>query len=207
MERFRAPAFGEPVPFAHPSSEAVRMLRLRRSTSADLLGEPGPDPETLRTILEIASRAPDHRKVYPFRFILFEGEAREKAGAILGEIFELNEPGSGDSRIAAETKRFARAPVVVAVVSAVDQMHRTPEWEQVLTAGAVCQNMLLAASAHGFAAQWITEWCAYDRRVLDRFGVKPDERIAGYVYIGTAKEDPKERQRPDLDSLISRFDG
>ncbi len=207
MEQFRAPAFGEPLAPAYESQDMVRALRLRRSTPAELLGDPGPDPETLRAILEIAARVPDHRRVAPFRFILFEGDAREKAGRILGDVFESNEPGSGDSRIAAERKLFLRAPVVVAVVSAVDKTHRTPEWEQILTAGAVCYNMLLAAGAHGFAAQWITEWYAYDHRVLDGFGVQPGERIAGYVYIGTAKEHPKERLRPDVDALISRFGG
>lgn len=205
MEGFRAPDFGESLPAAHPSPEAVRMLRLRRSTSADLLCDPGPDPQTLRALLEIAARAPDHRRVYPFRFIVFEGDARARAGGIIAAAFEANEPGSAEARIDSERRRFLRAPVVVAVVSAVDRAHRTPEWEQVLTAGAVCQNMLLAASAHGFAAQWLTEWYGYDRRVLDGFGLKPHERIAGFVYIGAAREDPKERQRPDLDGLISRF--
>ena len=204
MEGFRAPAFGEALPPAHPSSEAVRMLRLRRSTPADLLGEPGPGPQTLRALLEIAARVSDHRRVYPFRFIVFEGEARARAGAIIAAAFEANEPGSADARIDGERRRFLRAPVVVAGLFPVDATPPTPEWEQVLTVGAVCQNMLLAASAHGFAAQWLTEWYGYDRRVLDGLGLKPHERIAGFIYIGSAREDPKERQRPDLDGLVSR---
>lgn len=205
MEPFRAPAFGAALPAAHPSPAFATALRLRRSTSADMLAGPGPDADTLTVILEIAARVSDHRRVYPFRFVIFEGAARASAGAILAEAFAAQEPNAGEARIEAERGRFLRAPVVIAVVSAVDRTHRTPEWEQVLTVGAVCQNLLLAASAHGFAANWITEWCAYDRGVLDRFGVLADERIAGFVYLGTAREDPKERQRPDVAALVSRF--
>lgn len=205
MTAFTPPDFGQPLPPAHPSEETIRLLRLRRSTAADLLTGPGPDAEELRSILAIAARVPDHRRVSPFRFIVFEGEARAKAGAVLAEAFAAAEPEAGEARIEAERARFSRAPVVVAVVSAVDRAHRTPEWEQVLTAGAVCQLMLVAASAHGFAAQWLTEWYAYDARVTDAFGLSGDERIAGFVYIGTAREDPLERQRPDPAALTTRF--
>lgn len=207
MNEFRAPQFGEPLPAAHPSKEAIRLMRLRRSTPVELIGEPGPTAEELGAMLEIAARAPDHRRVVPYRFIVFEGEGRAKAGDILAEVFEKADPFAGEGRIEAERGRFLRAPVVVAVVSCVDRNHRTPEWEQILTAGAVCQNLLIAASAHGYAAQWITEWCAYDRDALARFGLSEEERVAGFVYIGSAKEDPRERQRPDVGSLISRFNG
>ncbi|MBI1364713.1 MAG: nitroreductase [Alphaproteobacteria bacterium] len=205
MQPYTPPEFGAPLPAAHPSPDTIELLRFRRSTSADLLTGPGPDAPTLKSILEIAARVPDHRRVSPFRFIIFEGEARAKAGDVLARAFKANEPGADEARISAERGRFMRAPVVIAVVSAVDATHRTPEWEQILTAGAVCQNMLIAASAHGFAAQWITEWCAYDRAVLDAFGLGPTERIAGYVYLGKAKEDPRERQRPLLANHVSRF--
>lgn len=205
MTSFKAPEFGAPLPAAHPSKETINLLRLRRSTAADLMTGPGPDAAELRVILEIAARIPDHRRVYPFRFIVFEGEGRAKAGDILARAFTANEPTASEERIDAERNRFLRAPVIVAVISAVDKTHRTPEWEQTMTAGAVCQNILIAASAHGYAAQWLTEWCAYDHSVLEAFGVKPGERIAGFIYIGSAKEPPLERQRPELDGLITRF--
>lgn len=205
MSDFTPPEFGAPLPAAHPSEETIALLRLRRSTAADLMGEPGPDATALRSMLQIAARAPDHRRVAPFRFIVFEKEARAAAGEILAAAFAAAEPGAEPRRIEAERRRFLRAPVVVAVVSSVDRAHKTPEWEQVLTAGAVCQNLLIAANAHGYAAQWVTEWCAYDRAVLDAFGLAPDERVAGFVYLGTAREDPRERQRPDLDALITYF--
>ncbi len=204
MPSFKPPVLGDPLPGAHFSQEAIRLMRLRRSAPADTLGEPGPDADSLCVILEIAARVPDHRRVTPFRFVVFEGDDRVKFGSVLAASFQANEPDAGDDRVNYERSRFERAPVVVAVISVVDPDHRTPQWEQVLTAGAVCQNMLIAASAHGFAAQWITEWYAYDEAVCARLGLGANERIAGFIYIGTAKEDPKERARPRLDRLISK---
>lgn len=199
------PELGDSLPPAHPSRDALELLRLRRSTPADFLGEPGPDAETLNNLLTIAARVPDHRRVAPFRFIVFEGEARARFGDVLKAAFAANEPEADPERIECERRRFLRAPVVVSVISKVDPAHRTPEWEQVLTAGAACQNLLLAASASGFAAQWITEWYAYDPKVAAALGLGENEKIAGFVYIGTAKEDPKERARPDMSAIVSRF--
>lgn len=199
------PELGDEMPPAQPSAAAVDLLRLRRSTPADFMTGPGPDSETLEAILTIAARAPDHRRVVPFRFIVFEGDARARFGDVLKNAFLSNEPDADDKRAEYEKNRFLRAPVVVAVVSSVDRNHRTPEWEQVLSTGAVCQNMLLAASAHGFAAQWITEWYAYDEKVTSALGLSAQERIAGFVYIGKAKENPKERARPDLKAITSRY--
>nr|GGH93737.1 hypothetical protein GCM10011355_06280 [Aquisalinus luteolus] len=104
-----------------------------------------------------------------------------------------------------EAARFLRAPVVVAVVARTDPGHKTPEWEQVLCCGAACHNMLLAASASGFAAQWLTEWYAYDREVLAAFGLSEEERIAGFIYIGTAKEDPLERPRVEASDITTHW--
>ena len=201
----KLPELGEALPAAHPSDRAVDMLWRRRSTPADFLGGPGPDQPTLQAILTIAARAPDHRRVTPFRFIVFEGEARARFGAVLRAAYVANEPDAEQHRIECEQNRFMRAPVVVAVVSSVDPSHRTPEWEQILTAGAACQNMLLAASAHGFAAQWITEWYAYDAKVTAALSLSAHERIAGYIYLGTAKENPKERARPDLSAISAYY--
>ncbi|MHA7872540.1 MAG: nitroreductase family protein [Hyphococcus sp.] len=201
----KVPALGDTLPAAQPSQEAIDLLSLRRSCPANFLGDPGPSPETLADILTIAARARDHRRVTPFRFIVFEGEARKRFGDILGAAFVATEPAAEDKKIEIERNRFMRAPVVVAVVSSVDREHRTPEWEQVLTAGAVCQNLLLAASAHGFAAQWITEWYAYDQRAVEALELKANERVAGFVYIGAAKELPKERARPDIQAITRYY--
>lgn len=201
------PELGEELPAAWPSPETLAMLRSRRSTPADFLGEPGPDEAALANILTIAARVPDHRRVVPFRFIIFEGEARARFGAALKSAFLASQPDADPAKADYEENRFLRAPTVVAVVSCPDPTHRTPLWEQELCAGAVCQNMLLAASAHGFAAQWITEWYAYDETIASTLGLGAQERIAGYIYIGTARENPKERGRPDMASIISRFGG
>lgn len=206
-ENTNYPEMGEALAPCHPSEETLRMLRRRRSCPADFLEGPGPDAAALTDILAIAARVPDHRRVVPFRFIVFEGEARARFGAALKAAFLNNEPGADEAKAAYEENRFLRAPVVVAVISKADPSHRTPEWEQVLSAGAVCQNMLLAASAHGFAAQWLTEWYAYDEGALSALGLEQGEKVAGFVYIGTAKEDPKERGRPDMASIISYFGG
>lgn len=181
------------------------MLRLRRSCPADMLGAPGPDAETLDALLTIAARVPDHRRVTPYRFIVFEREARARFGAVLKDAFLKNDPSAETKRVAYEEGRFLRAPVVVAVISSIDPHHRTPEWEQVLSAGAVCQNMLLAANAHGFAAQWLTEWYAYDENVIAALGLGEHERVAGFVYVGTAAEDPKERARPDIQAITAHY--
>lgn len=202
---FTPPEFGAPMAPANPSPDAVKLLALRRSTSPDLMTLPGPDPATLLAMLAIGARVPDHRKLFPFRFILFEGEARARAGDILARAFEAQNPTAEAAKVELERKRFLRAPLVVAVVSKVVANHKTPEWEQILTAGAAAYNLLLAANAYGFASAWITEWYGYDRSVLDAFGLTPEERIAGFVYIGSAREGPKERQRPELSTLVTRF--
>lgn len=200
-----APPLGEPTPAAFPSDDSVRMLRQRRSTSPELMQGPGPSALELRTILEIGARVPDHRRVYPFRFIVFEGDRRAVAGAIFAERLAAIDSSADTAKLDVERRRLLRAPSVVAVVSKVDRSHKTPEWEQVLTAGAVCENLLLAASAHGFAACWLTEWPAYDAGVREALGLAADERFAGFIYFGSARENPKERPRPDLDALITRF--
>lgn len=201
----KTPDLGESLPAAHPSEETLNLLRLRRSTPADFLGEPGPDADTLSDLLTIAARTPDHRRVVPFRFLVFEGEARSRFGEVLARVFAESSAEADETKVAYERNRFMRAPVVVAVISSVNKEHKTPEWEQILCAGAVCQNLLIACSAHGFAAQWITEWYAYDEKIAGALGLAENERIAGFVYIGEAREEPKERGRPDMNSIVSRF--
>ncbi len=203
--RIAPPFFGEPMAPANPSIEARRLLALRRSASADRMGPPGPDDETLAAMLEIAARVPDHRKIFPFRFLVFSGARRMAAGEVLAARFRALEPAAEAERVALERGRFARAPVVVAVVARIDRNHKTPEWEQILSNGAVCQTLLLAASAFGFAANWITEWYAYDQPVKRAFGLDDSEAVSGFVYIGTATAPPLERQRPVMKDIVSKY--
>lgn len=199
------PETGEEMAPHQASEHALRLLALRRSTPIDMLTEPGPSREALAELLRIAARVPDHRRVVPFRFIVISGAGRERAGAILVAALRELQPGPDDARIEIEAARFLRAPTIVVVVSSVDASHKTPEWEQVLTAGAVCQNLLMAASARGFAASWVTEWAAYDENVKSAFGLLANERIAGFIYIGSARGNPKERPRPDMARIVTEI--
>lgn len=185
------------------NENALSLLLARRSVVANKLGPPGPSAEQLREILTAAARVPDHKKLVPWRFILFEGEAREAFGTVLADACRSSEPDASEGRLGTEAGRFLRAPVVVVVVSRVIRNPAVPEWEQVLSAGAACQNLLMAANAAGFCGQWITEWYAYDDQVCAALGLGDGERVAGFVYIGTALERPTERDRPNLDDITT----
>ena len=196
-------------------NETIRLLETRRSAPVPFLIEPGPSPEQIESLLTIAARVPDHGKLAPWRFIVFSGAGKTRAGEIVAEAFAAANPDARDrpdqsridqSRIDIERKRFA-APLVVAVVSRAGPHHKIPEWEQVLSSGAVCMNLCVAANAIGFATSWLTEWYAYDRGVLKRLGLAPHERIAGFVHIGTASGPRDERVRPVMADIVTRFDG
>jgi nitroreductase len=186
-------------------NDSLSRLLQRRSVPPRWLGEPGPGEQEIETLLKVASRVPDHGKLVPWRFILIQGEARQRLGDLLGTVFQADHPDAGEDKVAAERERFAHAPLVIAVVSRVVPHVKIPDWEQVLSAGAVCMNLLNAATFLGYGASRLTGWAAFDRRVLDALGLKPDERIAGFVHIGTAKETPADRDRPSLDAIVTRF--
>lgn len=205
IEKIPPPEFGAVMAPAHPSEAARRLLALRRSLSPDLMQAPGPDAQTLDQILEIAARVPDHRKIVPFRFLVFEGEGRARAGDMLAARFAAANPEAPPNMVEIERRRFLRAPAVVAVIARIDHQHKTPAWEQELTNGAVCLNMLLAASAYGFAGCWLTEWYSYDEAFAADLGLTQGERAAGFVYLGSAREPPRERQRPALADIVRRF--
>ena len=190
------PAPGERLAPSHPSEETLNLLTRRRSTPAIGLSEPGPDSAQLEQLLGIAARVPDHGKLAPWRFIVFENEARESFGQVLGKVWAARTPEATEEQIAFEANRFTRAPLVIAVISKVTEKHAIPVWEQELSAGAACQNLLIAASAMGFGAQWLTEWYAFDQNVKDALGLRSGERVAGFIYIGTAKNEVVERKRP-----------
>ena len=178
-----------------PNPAAFDFLLNRRSRPAKTLTAPVPDRAALEPILRAALRTPDHGKLFPWRFVVFEGEARARFGEVLVARLREMEPDGPAERYALERGRFERAPVVIAVISDAVENHKIPEWEQILSAGAVCQTMLIAASAMGFAAQWLTEWYAYDKVAKKALGLDPGERVAGFIYVGSATEDPAERPR------------
>ena len=184
----------------------LEMLSHRRSLKPDKLIEPGPSSDQLNTILTLAARVPDHKKLAPWRFVVFAGDARAKMGDVFAQaaVAEDKEPPS-PIRLDFERRRFLRSPLVVGVVSRVVESAGAPEWEQVLSAGAVCFNMCVAANALGYGTCWITEWVAYSPTVTTALGLGPRERIAGFVYMGTAAEKPADRDRPDLASIVSHW--
>jgi nitroreductase len=187
--------------------DALELLKTRRSLKPVELASPGPSAADVDTLLTIASRVPDHGKLVPWRFIVFEGEARLKAGEAIAAAFRIKYPEAKPEHIDNERKRLARAPLVIAVVSRAGPHVKIPEWEQVLSAGAAAMSLVLAAHALGYGANWITEWYAYDRRVLDALGLKANEKIAGFVHIGTPVSPPEDRPRPQLSEIAIRFAG
>ncbi|MDP4025794.1 nitroreductase [Methylobacterium sp. NEAU 140] len=179
------------------------LLRTRRSVPPPLLDEPGPSAAELETILAAASRVPDHGKLAPWRFLVIAGDARARIGEILAATWAADNPEAGPERLEQERRRLSHAPVAVAVVSRAGPHAKIPEWEQVLSAGAATMNLVVAANALGFSTAWLTEWYTYDRRVLDALGLAPEERMAGFVHIGRAREIPSDRPRPALSDIVT----
>lgn len=186
-------------------SGPLQLLLSRRSGSAKTMIGPGPDAAELDLILQAAMRVPDHGKLRPWRYILFEGEGRERMGEILVECAREDDPQASEERLRMERDRFMRAPVVIGVVSRVREGIPIPEWEQTMSAGASCQTLVLAAHALGYVANWITEWGAYHPRVRERIGLKNGERIAGFIYIGKSSVLLEDRPRLDIHSLVTKF--
>jgi nitroreductase len=185
--------------------DTIEFLKTRRSVKPREMSGPGPSPAELETILTIGSRVPDHGKLAPWRFIVFEGEARARAGDIIAGVFSRNNPQAEPAEIETERRRLMDAPLVIAVVSFSRPHPKVPEWEQQLSAGASAMNLVTAASALGYGANWLTGWFAFDRDVLDGFGLKPDEKIAGFVHIGTPTKPNEDRPRPALSEIVTRF--
>ena len=200
-----APLLSQALTATRPSPQARALLALRRSASKRFLREPGPAPDEIDELLRIAARVPDHRRLGPWRFIVFEGKARLEFGAALAKIHDANTPDADSKSVLEEAARFTRAPVVIAVISSPNTTHKTPVWEQELSVGAVCHNLLLAANASGWAGVWLTEWLAFDAEVDALLGLKADERVAGYIYLGTSTMSQPERARPDITGKISRW--
>lgn len=188
-----------------PSASARQLIALRRSASKHHLSEPGPSPSEIDDLLKVATRVPDHRRLEPWRFIVFEGDARVQFGQKIAEIYGKKYPDAESQDILTEAGRLLRAPIVIVVVSNPKDDGKTPTWEQEMSAGALCQNLLLAANAAGWAGVWLTEWITFDEDVNQLLGLAPLERVAGYIYLGTATIAPTERPRADMSSLVQRW--
>ncbi len=187
------------------SNEMLELLRQRRSVPPNMMTGPAPGADEQALLLEIASRVPDHGRLVPWRFLVLEGEGRLRAGQIVGAAFKAANPQADDAKVAYEAARLTYAPLVIGVVSKAGPHVKIPEWEQVLTAGAVCMNLVTAANAMGFVANWLTNWFSFDRAVLDGLGLGAGERMAGFVHIGHSETRPADRERPDVAALTTRF--
>jgi nitroreductase len=181
------------------------LLKTRRSIKPLEMTGPGPTAAEIDTLLTVASRVPDHGKLTPWRFIVFEGDARLEAGDTIARIFQAGKPDATPDQVEFERRRLARAPLVIAVVSRAAPHVKIPEWEQIMSAGASATSLVMAAHALGYVATWLTEWYAYDRRVLDALGLAPNERIAGFVHIGRVEKPAEDRPRPQLSDIVSRY--
>ena len=185
--------------------DAIELLKTRRSMKPREMTGPGPSPAELETILTIASRVPDHGKLTPWRFIVFEGDARARGGDVIAKVFAKKNPSAPAADIEIEKKRLTDAPLVIGVVSFTRPHPKVPPWEQELSAGASAMNIVTAATALGYGACWLTGWFAFDRDVLDGFGLKPDEKLVGLIHIGTPGKPSEDRPRPPLSDIVTRF--
>jgi nitroreductase len=185
--------------------DAIELLKIRRSVKPREMTAPGPSPAELDTILTIGARVPDHGKLAPWRFIVFEGDARVRAGELIAKVFAAKNPQATPAEIDVEKKRLTDAPLVIGVVSFTKPHPKVPPWEQELSAGASAMNIVTAATALGYGACWLTGWFAFDRDVLEALGLKAEEKLAGLIHIGTPSKPSEDRPRPALSELVTRF--
>lgn len=181
----------------------IDYLASRRSVPAFQMCDPGPDRAELEAILTLAIRVPDHGKLAPWRFVVYQGEERRRIGEELLRLALEKNPELSEEMIAVERSRFTRAPVVVGVISKAAPHAKIPEWEQIMSAGAVCLNLLMAANAYGYVSNWLSEWFAFDDRAHDLLGIARDEKVAGFIHIGSTTFPITERPRPNLQDVVS----
>ena len=185
-------------------SSPLALLRTRRSGRPRDLVAPGPGADELREILGLATRVPDHGKLHPWRFVHVAKDRRDAFAALLDAAYRADNPDPGRLELEANERFAHQAPELIVALSSPTPGHKIPVWEQELSCGAACMNLLLAAQASGFAAGWVTGWAAYSPVVLAAFG-RPHERIAGFIFLGTPGADLEERLRPDYDEVVSEW--
>lgn len=188
------------------TSTPLSLLATRRSGKPRDLVAPGPDDAQLRQILEIAARTPDHGKLAPWRFVIVPGDKRADLARVITDAYRAERPQAARLEIEALEQFATQAPALVVVLYSPKTESHIPLWEQELSAGAACMNLLHAAHALGFAGGWLTGWAAFSNAVRDAFGAAP-ERVAGFIFLGTPAKQLEERPRPDLDKIVSTWGG
>jgi nitroreductase len=193
----------ERMPMLNDRSSLSAFYATRRSGKPRDMVEPGPDAAELQRILIAAIRVPDHGKLAPWRFVVVAPEQRDAFADLLHRAYCARRPEPGREKIAAIDAFARQAPTLVVAVSTPDATSKIPRWEQQLSAGAACMNLLAAASAQGFVGSWLTGWAAYSATVRAAFA--PEGRIAGFIFIGTPSRELQERPRPDYDAVVSEW--
>lgn len=184
--------------------EAIDLMLRRRSVKPDAMVEPAPDDSALRLILQAATRVPDHGKLTPWRIHILREDGQQRLGDFLADLFAREIPEANDRQIAFERRRPQRAPLLLVVVSKPQPSRKIPDMEQLLSAGAVCYGLLMATHALGYCGQWLTEWPAYRREVVEFLGHDPEkDRVIGFVYLGSTAEPPEDRPRPALEDVAA----
>ena len=177
-------------------------MRSRRSVPAKTMAGPGPSPDEIRSMAQIASRVPDHGKIAPWRFIEYSPSAKERLGRMILERALEKDAALTSEMQELEKTRLSRSSTVIGLISAPVDHPKVPVWEQELSCGAAGMNWLIAANALGYDAQWLTEWYAFDEKLAPAFGAGEGERVAGFIHIGTRTMPKTERARPDLDDVL-----
>lgn len=185
------------------TSDSLHFLDSRRSVPSKQLTVPGPDDPTLLRMLQAAVRVPDHGKLVPFRLLRIQGQARHTLGEMLVARTLQHDPQAPAAAIEKERGRFSHAPLIITVIARLTPDHKVPEQEQLLSAGCVCFALLQSAQALGFGAQWLTGWAAYDPAIGQALGLGENEKVAGFIHIGTPRLDVPERDRPEAAALLS----
>ncbi|MEM8539866.1 MAG: nitroreductase [Pseudomonadota bacterium] len=186
---------------------AFDFLKSRKSVPLTQITGPGPNDEQLAELLEVAARVPDHGRVEPWRFIIYRGEAVFRAGDAIAELAVKRRGELPEAEMERERNRLNRAPIAVGVISCVNAESHIPDWEQFLSAGAVAMILVSAATAAGFAANWITGWFCDDEEGRAIIGLKPHERVAGIIHIGNHDVKIPDRPRPDVPAITSIYQG
>ena len=185
-------------------NEQLQLLK-RHSTPAKALAEPAPDDEQLRRIFEIAMHAPDHGRIYPYRFMTIRGDARHELSRVFGDAVKKRDPDVTNEYFKKQKDKPLRSPLIIVVVACLIESPKIPKIEQMLCAGAAAHNILLASNAMGFGSIWLTGDNAYDDFVESALGLAANEKIVGFIFLGTEGIRIPSPPKPDVDDKVSQW--
>jgi len=188
--------------------DAMDLLLQRRSVPARNMVEPGPDATALERILRAGTRVPDHGKLAPWRIQLLRKDGQRRLGDAMAEIFAAENPDATEAVVEAMRQKPALAPLLLVVTLKPQVSPKVPEVEQILSGGALCQNILVAAHAQGYCGSWVTGWQAFHPGVIELLGHNPaTDKILGFISLGTPTEPMEDRPRPALSDIATEWSG